>query len=549
MFKGGSAYNERAAQIVRYAGLLTPIILVLYGVLIQYELLPAPYYSNEIAFIAIALTWMLLSAWQFLLPGSSRRLVAIRFISYHILSGLYLVFVSGLSAPFTIFWILLFVASNLYFSRRGLMLSIMAFIVTIGADIFIELIATSNSSAILNDLMVTISVLATGIAVVSIGRTQEVERSALTRSQAQESLQRDRILTIVNNLADAVLSTDKNGIIRVYNAASLNLLDTNDSLNGHHIDEILTVRDKDDNRVHLFDELLNSHSVAVRDDLHMTFDGDEAVRLEITYSPIRSSYSRSKDSEDHDGYIIIMRDITKAKSLEEERDEFISVVSHELRTPITIAEGTISNAQLILSRPDAKQEVLVDSIKNAHDQVLFLAKMVNDLSTLSRAERGIADVTEEIEVRPLIDKLYNEYLPQAEAKKLHLNLDADTKLGTISASRLYVEELLQNFITNSIKYTREGSITLHAHLKNNTVEFAVSDTGIGIGKNEQKKIFQKFYRSEDYRTRETGGTGLGLYVAAKLARKLGCSIELESRLNHGSTFSFALPVITKKDTQ
>jgi signal transduction histidine kinase len=172
--------------------------------------------------------------------------------------------------------------------------------------------------------------------------------------------------------------------------------------------------------------------------------------------------------------------------------------------------------------------------------------MVNDLSTLSRAERGIADITEEIEVRPLIDKLYNEYLPQAEAKKLHLNLDADVKLGTISASRLYLEELLQNFITNSIKYTREGSITLHVHLKKNIVEFAVSDTGIGIGKNEQKKIFQKFYRSEDYRTRETGGTGLGLYVAAKLARKLGCSIELESRLNHGSTFSFTLPVITKK---
>lgn len=547
MFKGGTAYNQRAAQIVRYAGLTVPIVLVLYGVFIQYGVLVAPHYTNDIAFISIALVWMLLSAWQFLAPSESRRTSAFRLASYHILASTYLLFVSGLSVPFTIFWVLLFVASNIYFSRRGLMLSVLAFIATVGADIIIELVAKSNPAVIVNDLMVIISVLVTGLAVIAVGRTQEVDRSALTRSQAQESLQRDRILTIVNNLADAVLSTDKNGIIRVYNAASLNLLDTNDSLNGHHIDEILTVTDKDDNRVHLFDELLKSRGVAVRDDLHMTFDDDEAVRLEITYSPIRSSYSRSKDSEDHDGYIIIMRDITKAKSLEEERDEFISVVSHELRTPITIAEGTISNAQLILSRPDAKQEVLVESIKNAHDQVIFLAKMVNDLSTLSRAERGIADTTEEIEVRPLIDKLYNEYLPQAEAKKLHLNLDADTKLGTVSASRLYLEELLQNFITNSIKYTHDGSITLRAHLKKGVVEFAVTDTGIGIGKNEQKKIFQKFYRSEDYRTRETGGTGLGLYVASKLARKLGCSIELESRLNHGSTFSFTLPVITKKD--
>ena len=73
------------------------------------------------------------------------------------------------------------------------------------------------------------------------------------------------------------------------------------------------------------------------------------------------------------------------------------------------------------------------------------------------------------------------------------------------------------------------------------VTFAVKDSGIGISKTDQRKIFEKFYRSEDYRTRETGGTGLGLYVAAKLARKLGCKITLESRLNHGSTFAFSLP--------
>ena len=71
--------------------------------------------------------------------------------------------------------------------------------------------------------------------------------------------------------------------------------------------------------------------------------------------------------------------------------------------------------------------------------------------------------------------------------------------------------------------------------------FSIADTGIGISKSDQAKIFQKFYRSEDYRTRETGGTGLGLYVAAKLAKKIGTTISVKSRLNHGSTFSFELP--------
>ena len=75
----------------------------------------------------------------------------------------------------------------------------------------------------------------------------------------------------------------------------------------------------------------------------------------------------------------------------------------------------------------------------------------------------------------------------------------------------------------------------------NNIRFAVTDTGIGISKNDQQKIFNKFYRSEDYRTRETGGTGLGLYVASKLARKMNTKIELQSRLNYGSTFSLKLP--------
>jgi len=108
-------------------------------------------------------------------------------------------------------------------------------------------------------------------------------------------------------------------------------------------------------------------------------------------------------------------------------------------------------------------------------------------------------------------------------------------------SRLYLHELLQNFITNAIKYTRDGSVTLKIHKSRDEVRFEVSDTGIGISKSDQAKVFDKFYRSEDYRTRETNGTGLGLYVTRKLAKKMGTQIELKSRLNHGSSFSFTLP--------
>ena len=394
-------------------------------------------------------------------------------------------------------------------------------------------------------LLTLISILIVGIAAVSISQIQEVDGAELSRSKAQENLQSNRILTIVNNLADAVLSTDKNGIIRVYNAASLNLLDTNRSLNGHHIDEILKLYDQNEKPVDLFNDFQKAKGVVVRDDLTFTVEG-ETSRLEVTYSPIRSGFnSKSKRSMNQDGYIIILRDVTKTKSLEEERDEFISVVSHELRTPITIAEGTISNVQVMMERPDIAENILKEGITTAHDQVIYLSKMVNDLSTLSRAERGVADAPESIDVRSLIDDLYNEYAPQAEKKNLHFNLDLTSRLGQVTASRLYLKELLQNFITNSLKYTKEGTITLHVTRKEKEVTFEVRDTGIGISKSDQAKIFNKFYRSEDYRTRETGGTGLGLYVAHKLAKKLNTKIELTSRLNHGSSFSITLPVEDK----
>jgi len=415
----------------------------------------------------------------------------------------------------------------------------LAFLVVIVIDITIW--QETNQTTTVYDLAILVAILTIAIIVLSTSRSQRITREELKRSKAQESLQRDRVLTIVNNMTDAVLSTDMDGIIRVYNAASLNLLDTNESLNGRHIDEILSLIDKENNAVSLSKEFQKAKTVIKRDDLNYCFDDDEQIRLEVTYSPIRSSYSRSNKAETHDGYIVIMRDITKAKSLEEERDEFISVVSHELRTPITIAEGTISNVQMMMDHPDITNSMLKDSINTAHDQIMFLANMVNDLSALSRAERGVADKTEEIDARELAHKMFDKYKDEATVKKLHLNLDLSPKLGKVHASRLYLEELLQNFVTNAIKYTKKGSVTIIVKQKDEMITFSVKDTGIGISKSDQAKIFQKFYRSEDYRTRETGGTGLGLYVAAKLSRKLGTDIKVTSRLNFGSTFGFSIP--------
>jgi len=536
MHHGGVKINNETGRILRFANLVMPIALTCYGLLISMGIADSSHYYGDPVFGVIMALWTLIAILGFVFPKPSHLTAVAGLVAVHVLAIFYILLVSGFGSPFVIGWIALLLASHIHYKRTGLMISAALLIATAVADM---LLFNDSQAIMATDMFTTLGLLIVGLVIVSISQIQSVDSQELSRSHAHESLERDRILTLINNLADAILSTDQNGIVRIYNAASLNLLDTNTGLDGRKIDEILPLIDQDDNPVSLLDAMQQSRSVVVRDDVRMTI-ADEVIRLEVTFSPIRSSYNGTDKTDNQDGFIVILRDVTKSKSLEEERDEFISVVSHELRTPITIAEGTLSNVALMMDRPNIAKKVMHDSVAMAHEQVIFLAKMVNDLSTLSRAERGVADAEEEIDVRSMINDLYTEYSPQAAKKNLHFDLNLGTKLGSVMASRLYLHELLQNFITNSIKYTKEGGITVSAHHKDNVVTFEVKDTGIGISKADQAKVFKKFYRSEDYRTRETGGTGLGLYVATKLAKKLGTTINLTSRLNHGSTFSFSI---------
>lgn len=536
MYNGGAILNNHTVRIIRTAGLVVPIALLGYGLMIQYNIVETMQVVDKSTLMVIMLPWIGVALYQLLYKKNYAIWSGLQLVIYHCLAVLYVIFISGFMAPIVIAWVLLMLGAYSFFARAGVYLSVLGLSLAAVLD---SVINYGDTNIAISNTVAAITLLIVGLTAVTLGRSKESDSEALLRSQAQEALQRDRMLTIVNNLADAVLSTDEAGVVRVYNAASLNLLDTNDSLVGRHINDIVTLTNSDGEPVDLYKEMHHTHSATTREDI-CTVIGEETLRLEVTYTPIRSSFSQSKQSESEDGYILIMRDITKAKSLEEERDEFISVVSHELRTPITIAEGTISNVMVMRERGDVPDKKLTEAITNAHGQVVFLSKMVNDLSTLSRAESGASDDQESIKVKKLCTDLYSEYAPEAESEKLHFDLDIGSNLGSVSASPLYLKELLQNFITNSIKYTKEGNVTLHAHRENGVVTFSVSDTGIGMSKSDQNKIFSKFYRSEDYRTRETGGTGLGLYVAIKLARKLNTKIKLESRLNHGSTFSFQL---------
>jgi PAS domain S-box len=353
----------------------------------------------------------------------------------------------------------------------------------------------------------------------------------------QAQLEHERLTSLVNSMADGVLAIDENMEIVLSNGAALNILDVNSTLKGRRLGEVMYLEDRNKRKVDV-EKLISGITTATTNrDLLLRYQDNSTLNLYLSIAPVHLGYGTAGQQ----GYVLLMRDITHEKSLEEERDEFISVVSHELRTPIAIAEGNISNALFIAEKTGDISQIK-QALEEAHHQVVFLAEMINDLSTLSRAERGKLTVeVEDIDVPALIAELKTSYTPQATQKNLWLKAEVATDVKTLQSSSLYVREILQNFITNAIKYTEEGGVTIKAEPGQGGVRFLVIDTGIGISKGDQERIFDKFFRSEDYRTRKTNGTGLGLYVTMKLANLIHAEIDVQSELNKGSTFTIFIP--------
>jgi signal transduction histidine kinase len=357
------------------------------------------------------------------------------------------------------------------------------------------------------------------------------------RRRKHSSVEHERLLSLMNSMADGVIAVDQHLDVVLSNGAAQNIVDINTSLQDRPLRSIFKPFDKNNQPVNVTKLIHNVAPSYSSRDLHLHYEDGSNAALYVSIAPVHLGFGERGIH----GFVLLLRDITKEKSLEDERDEFISVVSHELRTPIAIAEGNISNAMLIVDKTK-DIEAVKRALKDAHDQTIFLASMINDLSTLSRAERGKLNVNiTEIDVPVFMQSLGEDYEAPAKARKLQLHVRVDPDVTILMSSELYVREILQNFITNALKYTAKGSIIVQASRSESGIVFSVIDTGIGISKSDQEKVFDKFFRSEDYRTRQTNGTGLGLYVVIKLSRLLHAEIALKSRLNNGSTFSISIP--------
>ena len=368
------------------------------------------------------------------------------------------------------------------------------------------------------------------------------DKELLQSEATSANLERQRLLALINGMADGVIATDEDKKVIFYNGAALEILNINTSLEGQAINKYLKLVGKSGRKIDIFSKAKKSQGRYISTDLRFKQTKDELINIYLSLASVRLSYSKTKVL----GYIIILRDITKEKSLEEERDEFVSVVSHELRTPITIAEGAISNTELVLKKGGTKTAAQ-ESVEQAHQTVVYLAEMINDLSMLSRAERGkLMLEPNTIDIHAMFERLKEDYKVQFDQKGIKLVTKAAKNIKNVNSSQLYIREILQNFITNALKYTEKGSVTISAINQGSGVLFSVRDTGIGISKSDQKHLYEKFFRSEDFRMHHISGTGIGLYVTLKLAQLIKGELNVSSTLNKGSEFTLYVPNLDKK---
>jgi two-component system phosphate regulon sensor histidine kinase PhoR len=273
--------------------------------------------------------------------------------------------------------------------------------------------------------------------------------------------------------------------------------------------------------------------------------GEPRVQSEIVTGTLRQHYFAitvaAVRAGDTTGAVVVLHDITELRKLERVRRDFVANVSHEFRTPLTAIQG-FAETLLAGAIDDSQNRTRFLEIILEHSR--RLARLTEDLLVLSKmdAERLELEIRR-LSVSQLIESCLETAQRRAAEKDLRISVNAPQRLPDIAGDRRRLAEVLQNLLDNAIQYTLPGGqIVLSAEEGDAEVVVTVSDTGIGIPRADQPRIFERFYRVDVARSREAGGTGLGLAIAKHLVEVHGGRLWVDSEVGQGSQFHFSVPL-------
>jgi len=354
--------------------------------------------------------------------------------------------------------------------------------------------------------------------------TDESRRSAID--------ERNKTMAIIENLTDGVILLNKKKQIEIINSPATELFNIGkkeaigkcfvDLLDIENIPEIKKILIDKDRIRNIYRE-----EVATLDGLH----------LEITSVLL-------KDEIEEKGFLIIIHDVTKEKLIEKMKTEFVSVAAHQLRTPLSAIKWTI---RMILDGDvgeiNEEQRELLEQTYISNERMI---RLINDLLDVSRIEEGrLLYNQEDTQIEDVLDSVIEASQEMLRNKNMVLEVNKkETPKVKIDKEKIGV--VIQNLLENAIKYTEQGGkikITLDNDEKN--VIFKIEDSGVGIPKSQQDRIFTKFFRAENVTRMETDGTGLGLYTTKNIVQAHKGQIWFESEENKGTTFYFTIPINNK----
>ena len=274
-------------------------------------------------------------------------------------------------------------------------------------------------------------------------------------------------------------------------------------------------------------------------------EGRQEYTMNLFDKPYRMVMNKIELSDGETGLLIVLRDMTASYMAEKMRREFSANVSHELKTPLTSISGfaeMIANG--MYQKPD-DVKLFGSRIVNESQRMLTLIDTIMHLSRIEETETTITWKT--VSLDSLVHYAADLIEPQAKAKGITISVDAEPLYTYGNAALL--SELVMNLLDNAVKYNNEGG-SVHAKLKpagDDKLELTISDTGIGIPKDKQGRVFERFYRAEESRNKSTGGSGLGLAICKHIVEKHKGTLSMTSEEGKGTTVTVILPRMSEAD--
>ncbi|MCL4877956.1 MAG: GAF domain-containing protein [Anaerolineae bacterium] len=344
----------------------------------------------------------------------------------------------------------------------------------------------------------------------------------------------NRLSAVINSTADAIIATDKRGIVNLVNPAAEGMFEIKaKNLLGKPLRDAMA-------HPVLRGELQRALTNAPDDNSAFEITLESGRYLSVTLSPVEAKEPLEKT--ERGGWVLVIQDITHLRDSEKNRVRFIQTAAHDLRNPLGVVLSALDMLSDTYHNQPASQEKEILELANASVQQMQM--LIDDLLDLERVQSGADVMLKPIEMLDLIQRVVLEAMPPMQHKQQTFTQDISPSLPSVMGDSRWLSRAMVNLLSNANKYTQEGGqITLRAHFDEDAREVVVEvqDNGPGIAASNQKRIFDNFYREPHIQASSIKGTGLGLSIVKSVVEQHGGRVYVQSMEGQGSTFGIRLP--------